>query len=130
MRPILLFLAASSAFAADPYTCVKAKTLKTPAPVAYLPAIATVDPYQIGVPTECEIGKLAQVCMPSNVEALNAVESAIAQCCFKVKCEIDFAESLGMGINEIAGALAGTFSQSVDTKKKASMVCVPCDYMP
>lgn len=122
---LVLVGVSQSAFAADSYTCIKPKSLKEPVPVPFAPLDQSVLGYGIG-PSTCAVGKLAQVCMPSNVGSDLAAEFAVAQCCFKVKCVDAFSETSYLLDDNADGA--GTFSQAVTTKSKASMVCIPCSY--
>jgi hypothetical protein len=134
MRKTSIILAAAAVIgfagiaSAASYSCVKAKTLKTPTPT--IGVESNVDPEVIGAAQTCTKYKLATVCFPSSVGEQVATNTDDGQCCFKAKCAPGVTELSGLAIttdNADGGGGPGASSFSVDTKKKISNVCVPCD---
>jgi hypothetical protein len=110
----------------DPYVCHKAKDLKTSAVIATTPTSTGTATFVAG--NTCELGKMKSICMPAYVN-LSPVPAYpfVAQCCFKAKCTAD-ETPVALAVNDIVNG-EPTFNGEVETGKKVSTVCLPCDYM-
>lgn len=129
--PLAFSLLATSATAGviplvDGYVCHKVKDLKTPALIATTPDVPGVLSY-IGT-TSCDLGKMSSICMPAYIDLSTPVNAFVAQCCFKAKCAADLTPT-SLVVDDISSGVP-TFGGEVETNKKISTICLPCDYGP
>ena len=110
--------------AVDNYVCHKVKDLKMPGPFA--PTPNPTNSFSYFSNTNCELGKLTQICTPSYLNGAPLTNLFVGLCCFKSKCETEDTPAT-MNITDLASG-AATFTGQVLTNKKASLICIACNY--
>jgi len=110
--------------AVDAYVCHKAKDLKIPGTIFTSPDPTSTMTY-VGA-NNCELGKMTSICLPATVFLSTVNNSTVAQCCFKAKCTVQ-APPVPLFVIGIFN-LQPSFDGQVETSKKVSTVCMPCDY--
>jgi len=104
--------------------CRKVKDLKIPGVIAPAPDLTNSFSY-FGT-SNCDLGKMTQICTPSSLDGSPYPEPFVGQCCFKAKCPDEF--SLAITVVD-AGTGAPAFGPNqVMTNEKISLVCIACSY--